>query len=195
MRLRIRDGLAAASAAAALLAVPALAQHGPHVHGEGRLNLAAEKNEVEIEVTLPGADVVGFEHEAESPEDKKAVATALAKLKDGAALFRFPAAAGCKLEKAEAELEGMDGHGHKEHGHKEHGHKDRAHQEVRKGEGGHGEFKAHYHFECAALSAATHVDVGLFKAFPSLKEIEAATVTAKGQGAQALTAAAARLKF
>ena len=81
MRLRIREGLAAASAAAALLAAPALAQHGPHAHGEGRLNLAAEKNEVEIEVTLPGADVVGFEHEAESPEDKKAVATALAKLR------------------------------------------------------------------------------------------------------------------
>lgn len=187
MRPRIREGLAAASAAAVLLVAPALAQHGPHVHGEGRLNLAAERNEIEIEVTLPGADVVGFEHEAESPADKKAVAAALAKLKDGGALFRFPAAAGCKLEKAEAELEG---HGQMEHGHKEH-----AHREGRKDEGEHGEFRAHYHFECANLAAATHVDVGLFKAFSSLKEIEAATVTARGQGAQALTAAAARLKF
>jgi len=199
MRLRIQKNLAAMTAAF-IMTAPALAQHGAHVHGEGRLSLAVETKEIEIEVTLPGADVVGFEHKAETAADKKAVAAALAKLKDGGALFKFPAEAGCKLEKAAAKLDGMAGeahkaHAHKEQGHKEHGKKGHAHKDDHKDQAGHGEFKAHYHFDCANTGAATHVDVGLFKAFPSLKEIDAATITAKGQGAQALTAAAARLKF
>ena len=97
------------SAAALLLAASgsvawaAERQHGAHEHGVGQLNVAVEGEEVEIELVAPGADIVGFEHEAESDADKAAIAEATEVLADGNALFIFPAEAECKLEEAEVE--------------------------------------------------------------------------------------------
>ena len=166
-------------------------EHGAHVHGVGQMNVAVEGDGVEIEITAPGADIVGFEHKPETGADRQALADAVAKLKDGAVLFVFPAKARCKLEEAEVESGLMeDDHEHdKKHRHeKEHGH---GHDK----EGEHAEFRAHYHFHCGNPDAVTHIDLGYFKAFPAARELEAHTLTARGQGAQELTAGLSRLTF
>ncbi|MCF3629714.1 DUF2796 domain-containing protein [Thalassospiraceae bacterium LMO-SO8] len=178
-------------AAAALLAglfvaaKPASAaerEHGPHEHGVGQLSLAVEGNEVEIEITAPGADIVGFEHAAETEADRAALAAAAARLKDAVALFHFPPRAACRLEEAEVHSALLDGaHGHE----KGHDQKTEAHAE----------FRAHYHFRCADPAALSHVDLGYFTAFPAARELEARTITAKGQGAAELTADRPRLTF
>lgn len=157
----------------------------PHVHGEGHLDLAVDGGKVEIELTLPGADAIGFEHDADTAADKATLEAALVKIRNGAALFTFPAKARCRLTSAEAKRV-EEGHDHKEHGHTEkEGEEPHHHSEVR----------AHYVFTCSAPQGLTGVDLGLFKAYPTLHEIEASTITAKGQGAATLKPGTARLKL
>lgn len=118
---------------AGVLAAPVLAserEHGAHEHGVGQLNVAVEGAEVEIELIAPGADIVGFEHEAETEADKAAVAKAAALLADGPAIFVFPDGAACALEEAEVESAMLeDEHAHEEHAHEEHAHEEHAHEE------------------------------------------------------------------
>lgn len=162
--------------------------HGAHEHGVGQLSLAVEGNAVEVEITAPAADIVGFEHAAKTEADRAALAAAAARLKDAAGLFRFPPKAACRLEEADIQSALLkEAHGHdKEHAHeKGHGHQAETHAD----------FRAHYHFHCADPTALTHVDLGYFKAFPAARELEARTITARGQGAQELTADRPRLTF
>lgn len=110
---------------------------GAHEHGVGQLNIAFEDNEVEMELTAPGADIVGFEHKPSDAADETAVAIAVRLLNDPAAIFDLPAKAACALEEVEVES-GLiltdaseakeDDHGHEEHAHgDEHGEKDEDH--------------------------------------------------------------------
>lgn len=108
----------------ALLAAPAAAdetrQMGSHVHGIGALNIAADGNEIAMEFSAPGADIVGFEHAPESAEDRAAIETAIATLNRPLTLFPLPEAAGCTVITASAELE-MKQHDHDEK-HDDHAH-------------------------------------------------------------------------
>lgn len=213
-------GIGVAACLAVAIAGPSRAsdrEQGAHVHGVGQMNLAIEGKEVEIELTAPGADIVGFEHPADTEADRKTLDAAVERLEKGLALFKFPEAARCEIEGAEihsAMMEGHEGehekdhehgkdHGHeKEHAHekehgdpKEHAH-DKEHSHDKEHGGEHSEFRAHYHFECAAPEALSHVDIaGYFEAFPNARELEANTITDKGQGAAELTAANPRLTF
>jgi len=158
---------------------PALASggHDAHVHGAGALNVVVEGKAVVMELTLPGADVVGFEHKAENEADAKAVHDAIETLENAANVFVLPTAAGCKVVEAHAEsslIEEREAHGHAD-GHK-HEH-----------EAGHGDFGAVYEFTCAAPDALKDIEVKLFVLFPSLEEVEVQAVTAKGQWAKELT--------
>ena len=174
----------ALAGAIALAAAASASERKAHQHGVGELNLAVEGKAVEIELAAPGADIVGFEHEARTDAQKRAVSKAAKALRDGAALFVFPAAANCVLHEAEVESPLLeDRHGHKDHDHK-HGDGDE-----------HAEFDAHYHFECAAPDRLTHIDTTYFKAFPNAQALSARVLTETGQRAQRLTPAAARLKF
>ena len=58
-------------------------------HGHGTVNIAVEGTDLWIELEAPGADIVGFEHEASSEEDKAAVARAEKQLSDPLTLFSF----------------------------------------------------------------------------------------------------------
>lgn len=167
---------------AALQASPSVvhAQAQAHEHGVGHLNLAIEGQVLEVELMAPGADVVGFEHAATTLEQKAAIQKAVAKLKDGATLFRLPKAANCRLEEAEVESTQLEEDHHDEHGA---GHKD------------HAEFHAHYHFDCADMGAVTHVEIGYFQAFPAARELEVQYITPRGQGAAKLDRANPRLKL
>ena len=79
------------AAGAACAALPASAEEhrqlGAHVHGHGHLNIAIEGKKLTMELEVPGADIVGFEHEPSTPEQKAAVQQAKAKLADALALF------------------------------------------------------------------------------------------------------------
>ena len=106
------------AAGLACAALPASAEEhrqlGAHVHGHGRLNIAVDGKKVLIGLEVPGADIVGFEHEPSTPEQKAAIPNAKAKLANGLALFKPGAKAHCELEQVKVSLEA--GH-EEEHGH------------------------------------------------------------------------------
>lgn len=166
-------------------------EHGPHEHGVGKLNVAVEGNVVEIELEVPGADIVGFEHAPSSDDEHAAVDAAAAKLADGVALFRLSPGAGCTL--AEAEIESGLMEDHDDHG-KDH---DADHKEHAEGEEheGHAEFHVHYHFDCTDPAALTLLETDYFATFPAARELETAILTDAGQAAGEMTPDTPRLAF
>lgn len=120
---------------AAAVAATALAAHGlsaetrqldSHEHGVGELNIAFEGGQVAMELEAPGADIVGFEHPAESAEDRAKIDAAIAVLAQPLKLFEMPAGAGCSVVEAKAALIGEDDEHHDDHGHSD-GHGDDDH--------------------------------------------------------------------
>ncbi|WP_333848042.1 ZrgA family zinc uptake protein [Phaeobacter italicus] len=122
---------------ALLAAAPALAegsrQLGTHEHGVGLMNMAIDGDVLAIELNVPGADIVGFEHAATAEADRSAVERALAVLADPANLIALPAAAACRMDEAVAHLLGdteaaSDEHAahddHASHDHASDGHDD-----------------------------------------------------------------------
>lgn len=184
-------------------------EHGAHVHGVSRLNVAIEGHTVLMEWIAPGADIVGFEHPAESDADKAAVQDAVHALEDATTLFVFPPEAACRLESAEVETSLLEHHdGHDEH-HDE-GHDDRHDDEHQEDEHAdhheheegdehhdetHSEFEIRYGFHCDQPDRLDHIEVKVFERFPGAEEIDAQVIAPGGQTAQELTPASSRLAF
>lgn len=173
-------------------------QHGTHVHGIAALNLVLEGNEVYIELDSPAANIVGFEHEPSSDDDRAALDKAVATLKGGDQLFEFNKDAGCRMEMAQVTSELLDDeHGEHEtkegHDHDEHAH-EAAHDHEGEGET-HSDIDAAYHFACDAPGKLARLTVELFEAFPGMEELKVQYVIESKQGAADLTASNHVVKF
>ena len=173
----------------AICAVPAAAQQtrqlDAHEHGVGELNIAFEGNRIAMELHAPGADIVGFEYEAESAEDRAAIDAAVELLARPLDLFALPTAAECTVEQASAELESED---HEEHGghddadhddHDEEAHDDHD-EENHEDEETHSEFHAEYVLTCANPDAITGIEFPYFDRFENARELEVQVVTSAG---------------
>ena len=148
-----------------------------HLHGHGKLNVAIEGQSLVIELEVPGADIVGFEHAATSDEDKAAVEAARKTLATATSLFSPPEAAGCILGEAKVALSGDDEHhkkNHASHGHASHG------GDREKGSE-HSEFHAEYAFKCTDISALRSIGFPYFDQFPNAEELNVTLITDKGQ--------------
>ncbi|MDA0149911.1 zinc uptake protein ZrgA [Vibrio sp. LaRot3] len=104
-------------------------QHDAHVHGEVEFNIAQDGHELLVEITAPGADVVGFEHAPQNDEQKKALQQAEAHLNNANSVLLLASNAQCKLEhKSVTHTLGQDthddheGHDHDKHDHDHEGH-------------------------------------------------------------------------
>ncbi|PAU54305.1 zinc-binding protein [Pseudomonas sp. PIC25] len=158
---------------------------GAHEHGVARLNAVLDGNSLEIELESPSMNLVGFEHEAHSEEDKAKVAATRDQLEKPAALFGLPAAAGCELAKQELEsplFGDEDEHHEAEAGHD--------HEEE------HSEIHAHYRFTCNAPEALEGLNLsGLFGTFPATQKIQVQLIGPNGQQGAEANAQNARLNF
>ena len=153
---------------------PAIAQQSAHVHGFASINLAIDDEELEIEFVSPAESIVGFEYEPSNATERKAVADAIALLRDPVKLFVLPASAGCELHEVEAERHDEDEHAkHDEHG------DETAHEDSDTGES-HSEFHAHYHFDCKNAAIET-IDLRLFETWPRIEEVRVQALTPSGQ--------------
>lgn len=167
-------------------------QHGAHVHGIARLNIVLDGDEVHVELDSPAANIVGFEHEPRSAEDRAALDRAVNTLRNGDQLFLFSREGGCRQEKAMVESDMLDymekePHGH-DHGH-EHGAKDKEHDHA------HTDIRVEYHFECGRPERVEQLVVELFEAFPGTERLDVQYVIGSRQGAAQLTAASRVLRF
>jgi hypothetical protein len=168
-----------AAALSASLASPTFAaeEHrelGAHEHGHGTLDIAVEGKRVTMALVVPGADIVGFEHEASTPEQKATVEKAKATLADGLKVFVLPAAAGCKVAEAKVEVKAEEEHEHAEH-------KDEAKGKAEAEEEHHAEFHVDYALDCAAPDKLTVIDFKYFELFSGAQELDVNLATSKGQ--------------
>ena len=208
--------LTGAALAALWSAVPAAAEESrrdlaAHEHGRGALAIAVENNAVWMELEAPGADIVGFEHAAESDADKAAVEAAKQALSRPLALFALPEDAGCAVADARVALlreddahdDDHDDHAdehdehadeHDEHAdeHDEHDDEHDAHDDEHEdahdddhGEEGpqHAEFHAEYRLDCADAGAIDSIGFAYFEAFPGAESLSVTIVSDKGQTA------------
>ena len=100
----------------AFVATPLLANERAHEHGVGTLSIAVEGNEVEIEMVVPGADVVGFEHPPSSDEDRTAISNGEKKLRQVSKIINLSVDANCRAEDIEVSS-GLIDKKTTEHGH------------------------------------------------------------------------------
>ncbi|MBE1282208.1 MAG: DUF2796 domain-containing protein [Rhodobacteraceae bacterium] len=105
-----------------------------HEHGSGSLGIAVSGNDIAMSFVAPGADIVGFEHEASSSEDRAAIKAAVSDLADPLKLFVFPESALCSVVGVDiAILDEEETHDHDDHAdhddHDEHHDEHADHQE------------------------------------------------------------------
>jgi hypothetical protein len=182
--------LAVAAVALATASMPTAAEEahrelGAHVHGHGTLNIAIEDKRVELELEVPGMDIVGFEHAPSTDDQKAAVEKAKAQLAEPLAVFALPAAAGCAVAEAKVALDAdhhHDGDDHdadgKDPGKEAHDHDHDAHDEAG---GGHNKFHATYALDCASPAELTAIAFNYFKLFAGAQGLTVNVVSAKGQ--------------
>ena len=167
---------------------PAVAQTehrelGPHEHGRGTLNIALEGNRVSMELEVPGMDIVGFEHEAKTGNDKTTLETGKQKLSTPLSLFKLPLSAGCRVTEAKVEVET----GEHDHAAKEANTKDTSKSSEK--EQHHSEFHNQYSLECTSPASITTIEFGYFRAFPNAEKLDVNLITPKGQNKYEVTRA------
>lgn len=175
-------------------------QHSAHVHGHVEFNIAQDGSDLLLEITAPGADVVGFEHAPENAEQEKTLQHAVATLEDSNALFAINPQAQCEIEEVHVEhsLGGQheehehhdhEGHDHDEHARHDHdkhehdGHEGHDHSE----HSDHGEFTVQYRFHCAQVGELSHIQTDWFNQFPSTESVNVNLFTDTTQSATSLT--------
>ncbi|MGR4989658.1 zinc uptake protein ZrgA [Vibrio rotiferianus] len=109
-------------------------QHEAHVHGLVEFNIAQDGKDLLIEITSPGADVVGFEHAPENAEQEAVLSNAVAALKGTDKLLVINKQAKCAIEDVHVSHtlgqdshEGHDHHDHEGHDHSKHDHEGHDH--------------------------------------------------------------------
>lgn len=147
-------------------------QLGAHEHGHGRLSIAIEGTRLDIELEAPGADIVGFENEARSSEEKAVLERARATLGRAEAIFKLPEAAGCRQVAVDVDLAG-------EHGDAHGGGSDHTGRSDHEG-AGHSEAHATYAIECTAPAEVSAIVLDYFAVFPAARALSVEVVTAKG---------------
>jgi hypothetical protein len=150
---------------------------GPHVHGHGTLAITIEANNVQMEFAAPGMDIVGFEHEAETAEQKSAVETALAGLKEPLKLFVWPDSAGCTVTSADVKVVAEE---HEDHDAAAEADKTAGTEEH---EGHHTEFGATYALACTDTAQINSMDFPFFDRFAGSEALDVTLIDADGQTA------------
>jgi Protein of unknown function (DUF2796) len=148
-------------------------RHRAHQHGAAKLQVSLDGRALQISFEGPADNILGFEHAPKNDAQKKALVRAEEQLKQPTQLFAIPPAAECQAQPVRLDTRlpaAGDGETHSE-------------------------MEVDWRWECAEPQALTHVDVGLFKAFPRLKQLHVHVATAQGQKAAVLKPGAARLKI
>lgn len=139
---------------------------GPaHVHGEAKLEIIVDGNELAIRFESPLDGLLGFERAPRSATEKQAVQTMKAKLEDVARLFPLSPEAGCTAQAPRIESPVF----------------------ADKAAAGHLDLDADYRWQCAKPAALRAVETRLFAEFPRLKRIKLDFVGPAGQKSGRLT--------
>lgn len=167
---------------------------GAHEHGIARMDIALDGRSLEIELDSPSMNIVGFEHDASTAEDKAKVANARELMLKSQALFNLPLDAKCAvtMQKLQSPLFGDKLEADDDHDDDNHA--------PEKGEAGeehhHSEVHAHYVFVCDSPAALKKLDLShIFKTFPGTHKIQVQLIGPSGQTGTQATPDNAIIKF
>ena len=143
---------------------------GPHVHGAGTLKIAIEGDKVSMDFSAPANDILGFEHQPSTPEQKKTLTAATESLGKPLTLFTLSAAAGCKTGSANvvfnAAAPPAPGAAPAKDADAEHEHAD---------------FDIDYVLTCTSAAKITAISFPYFKRFPGAQKLTVTVVSDRGQ--------------
>ncbi|MGY3568599.1 zinc uptake protein ZrgA [Vibrio paucivorans] len=128
-------------------------QHDAHAHGHVELNIVQDGNELLMEFTAPGADVVGFEHAPKNEEQKALMSDTIAKLEQANNVITLTSAANCHIETASvSHTLGGDDHSDHDHNHDhdhdhDHDHEKHDHHDDHDNHGHHDKHDDHGHHD------------------------------------------------
>lgn len=134
--------------------------HKAHVHGTATMDISIDKNEIEVDLKIPGMDLVGFEGKAKTKEQRENLKTVTNLLTQDYQLFTLPESAGCTVTKRKLEAE----------------HDDDDHGGI-----GHSGYEYEIEYKCKDISKVTELDINIFRDIQSLSEIQVQLVTEKEQ--------------
>ncbi|EWS55460.1 DUF2796 domain-containing protein [Methylibium sp. T29] len=152
--------------------------HGTaHQHGVAKLDVAVESNRVTFELDTPLDNLIGIERAPRNDAERKRADAAVATLRDAAKLFGFDPAAQCRQQDVEltAPVLGLGA------------------AAAPSEQGEHADLEGRFVFACADTARASQVDIGLFKAFPKLQQLDVQVAGPHGQSRQTLKRPANKL--
>lgn len=165
-------------------------QPGAHQHGVGALNLALDGKVLEIELSGPADNFLGFEHAPASEGERQQAQRALKNLREPDGLFILAPEAGCVADSVDihsALLEDFQAQATEpgsEHKH-EHQHATESHQDI----------AAHYRFRCDNPDALERIQLALFSVFPNTEKLLVQSVGTQGQLGGEVTASQPEVKL
>ena len=159
-------------------------QHDAHVHGHAAVNVAVSGNNLQLELSSPAMNLLGFGHRAESAQDKKTLHNAVAFLRKTGQWIGLDRTAGCQLDHIDIKSEQLDVDEHEKHGHHE---SVDQHQDHKSTESQHSDFEVMAEFACQSGEDINRIDLsGLFNRFAGFDEIEVQWITDRSQSATEL---------
>ena len=156
-----------AFATLAVLAFSASGQERAHVHGQGKLLISQQGKAWNLQFILPAKDVLGFEHEAETDEEKARLQQMVKKFSSNDSVVVLNAK--CSVIATNHSL--IEEHDE--------------HQDALAEEHEHHDIEVEYQFDCQ--SPVTQIAIKLFNTLDSLSQIEAQWITEQSQGMARLT--------
>lgn len=188
------------------LALPARAYGaGPHVHGVATLEIAVDGSAVQVNLSSPLDNLLGFERAPRNEKERQAIKTTASKLRQADNLFIFTPAAQCRLDSTRLESPLLPSELLMAHdkGDKSKSDKSQVPSPTPSASAtssnthadDHAELEATWNFLCATPQALHGLDVRLFDTFPGLRRLNAMIAGPQVQSGAKLSPASTLLKW
>ncbi|WP_298449391.1 DUF2796 domain-containing protein [uncultured Marinobacter sp.] len=155
-----------------LTSAPLMAADNPgsHQHGHAEMQLAFADNQVEILLTSPAGNMLGFEHHPRTPEQHQTEERVTHWLGENPLVNTLEST--CQIQATTVQHEVAGGHDHGEHSHGD--------------ESRHADITVTQILNCTGLDNSTSLTTPLTAHFPALEHLDIAWAGPDGQGAARL---------
>ncbi len=150
-----------------------------HVHGEAELNIVFEGQKLLVELESPSFNLVGFEHEPKTLEQKNLVKKTIELLENFKSVANLSEEASCNIidTKVSTSMKGVEeglGEHHEDEHHEDEHHEDEHHEDEHQHSEKeiHSEFFATYFLTCTRPENLKSIELKLFSTFGLMEEVD-----------------------
>jgi len=143
----------------------------PHQHGTAHFDMVLEPPTLLMSISSPLANLVGFEHRPQTPEQEARLLALQQQMQKPETLVTLPAAADCSLSRVLLQNPFPDNSHNHDHAHTadEHSHEH------------HAELMAEYHYVCARPEHLDQVELPLIQLYPGIEQLRFQFIAADRQ--------------